>query len=111
MDKKTLRRIVDNLKREGLLKTQQFQVTIYQDEVKDEPPADQPTPAQHSILGAADMLQGEAPSEISGRTRRQTRKNPVYYNENMLNKNFSWEIDDDGITPVDKAEDDDDFDA
>lgn len=29
MDKKTLRRIVDNLKREGLVKTKQFKVTIY----------------------------------------------------------------------------------
>ena len=29
MDKKTLRRIVENLKREGLVKTRQFKVTIY----------------------------------------------------------------------------------
>ena len=33
MDKKTLRRIVENLKREGLVKTRQFKVTIYQDKV------------------------------------------------------------------------------
>lgn len=33
MDKKTLRRIVENLKREGLVKTKQFKVTIYQDKV------------------------------------------------------------------------------
>ena len=29
MDKKTLRRIVENLKREDLVKTKQFKVTIY----------------------------------------------------------------------------------
>ena len=33
MDKKTLKRIVENLKREGLVKTKQFRVTIYQDKV------------------------------------------------------------------------------
>lgn len=33
MDKKTLRRIVENLKREELVKTKQFKVTIYQDRV------------------------------------------------------------------------------
>ena len=33
MDKKTLRRIVENLKREGLVKTKQFKVTIYQDKI------------------------------------------------------------------------------
>lgn len=33
MDKKTLRRIVDALRHEGLVKTKQFKVTIYQDKV------------------------------------------------------------------------------
>jgi len=33
MDKKTLRRIVENLRVAGLVKTKQFKVTIYQDRV------------------------------------------------------------------------------
>lgn len=81
MDKKTLRRIVENLRVSGLVKTKQFKVTIYQDRVAS-------TPRHGSAMRPTESAQrGAEASPVSRptRARRQAARTQKYFEESSSN--------------------------
>lgn len=89
MDKKTLRRIVENLKQASLVKTKQFKVTIYQDRVSSvnyRAPINSANMAEYENSVVPIKLEESSPGlRPMTRTRRKAARTQKYFEESSSN--------------------------